>query len=63
MPAPSAAPPPDRELMLAAAPHAARDALRALFDLDDRLAGIVRTTREPMVGQMRLVWWHDALER
>ena len=60
---PSTAPPPDRELMLAAAPQAARDALRTLFDLDDRLAGIVRTTREPMVGQMRLVWWHDALER
>ncbi|MFG6281461.1 squalene/phytoene synthase family protein [Sphingomonas sp. S6] len=60
---PSAVPPPDRELMLAAAPPSSRDALRTLFELDDRLAGIVRTTREPMVGQMRLAWWHDALER
>lgn len=63
MPDPSAPSSPDRDLMLAEAPRDTRDALATLFALDDRLAGIVRTTREPMVGQMRLVWWHDALER
>jgi phytoene synthase len=38
-----------------------REALAALFALDARLGGIVRGTREPMVGQMRLTWWHEAL--
>ena len=36
-------------------------ATRALFDLDTQLGMIVRTTTEPLVGQMRLTWWHDAL--
>lgn len=33
----------------------------ALFALDAQWGAIVRTTTEPMVGQMRLTWWHDAL--
>ncbi|NJR79045.1 squalene/phytoene synthase family protein [Sphingomonas corticis] len=33
----------------------------ALFALDAALADVVRSTRTPMVGQMRLTWWHDAL--
>ncbi|RVT43119.1 squalene/phytoene synthase family protein [Sphingobium algorifonticola] len=32
-----------------------------LWAYDARLADIVRTTREPMVGQMRLTWWHEVL--
>ena len=52
---------PERALALAYAPAAARDALGALFRLDERLGDIVRTTSEPMLGQMRLTWWHDAL--
>ncbi|MEH3104633.1 MAG: hypothetical protein PGN12_12075 [Sphingomonas phyllosphaerae] len=46
--------------MTYAAP-AHRAALDALWQLDDRLAAILRTTREPIVGQMRLTWWHEAL--
>lgn len=61
-PIPPAAPD-DRALVLAAAPAARRPALSALFALDDTLARIVRSTREPLVGQMRLTWWHDALMR
>lgn len=49
--------------MLAATPPTAREGMRLLFALDDRLASIVRHTREPLVGQMRLTWWHDALGR
>jgi len=41
----------------------ARPAISSLFSLDERLAGIVRNTREPLIGQMRLTWWHDALTR
>ncbi len=51
----------ERALALSYAPAEARDGLAALFALDDTLAAILRTTREPMVGQMRLTWWHAAL--
>lgn len=35
----------------------------ALFALDHALADILRSTTKPIVGQMRLTWWYDALER
>jgi phytoene synthase len=54
---------PDRRIAIGHAPPRLRPALETLFALDDRLAGIVRATREPMIGQMRLTWWHDALTR
>ena len=50
-----------RALVLSYAPAEARDRLAALLALDDVLAGVLRSTREPMVGQMRLTWWHEAL--
>ena len=43
-------------LAMTYAPATKRPALEALFALDDTLAGILRTTREPLVGQMRLTW-------
>lgn len=52
---------PERALAMTYAAPAHRPALAALWALDDRLAAILRTTREPIVGQMRLTWWHDAL--
>lgn len=52
---------PERALALSYAPAGRRAALAALFELDDTLAQIVRTTRTPLVGQMRLTWWHAAL--
>lgn len=52
---------PERALALLYAPADARAGLAALFALDDALAAIVRTTREPLVGQMRLTWWYEAL--
>lgn len=51
----------ERALALAYAPAASRGALAALFALDERLADIVRSTTQPLVGQMRLTWWHEAL--
>lgn len=33
----------------------------ALFALDRQLGQIVRTTVQPIVGQMRLTWWYEAL--
>ncbi len=51
----------ERALVLGYAPADARDALAALLALDARLGAILRTTREPLVGQMRLTWWYEAL--
>lgn len=45
------------------APAGVRGAFATLLRLDARFAEIIRSTREPLVGQMRLTWWHDALER
>ena len=45
------------------APAGARAGVRALLDLDAALGAIVRTTREPVIGAMRLTWWFEALER
>jgi phytoene synthase len=53
----------ERRAILTYAPVPRRAALAAVFALDDTLAAVLRTTREPMVGQMRLTWWHDALTR
>lgn len=53
---------PERALALSYAPAPARAGLAALFALDDQLADVVRTTRDPMVGQLRLTWWFEALE-
>ena len=33
----------------------------ALLALDATLTAIVRRARDPLVGQMRLTWWHEAL--
>lgn len=53
--------PPETRLAVAYAPPPARASLSALFALDATLAQILRATREPMVGQMRLTWWYEAL--
>lgn len=51
----------ERGLAIGYAPAAVRPALAALFALDGRLGALVAGTREPMVAQMRLTWWHEAL--
>lgn len=54
---------PERMLALSYAPAAGRGALAALLALDAALAQLLRTTREPALGQMRLAWWREALAR
>lgn len=41
----------------------ARAALAAMLALDTALGDVMRASREPMLVQMRLTWWHDALVR
>ena len=52
---------PEADLALAWSPPKVRAALSIAFQLDRRLARIVARTSEPMLGQMRLAWWREAL--
>ncbi|MES2338571.1 MAG: squalene/phytoene synthase family protein [Pseudomonadota bacterium] len=51
----------ERRMLMSYAAADRRDGLAALLALDDALGSILRTTRDPMVGQLRLTWWHDAI--
>jgi 15-cis-phytoene synthase len=53
--------PPELALAMAWTPQKVREPLRIAFELDQRLARIVARTTEPMLGQMRLAWWREAL--
>ncbi len=54
----------DRERYWAAlfAPAAVRQALFALYAFNAELAHIASAAREPMVAQIRLQWWRDAID-
>ena len=39
-----------------------RPAIEALFAIDAAMADVLRTTSEPMLGQIRLAWWRERLE-
>lgn len=54
---------PDRVLaarLVAEAP--ARDELLALYALNDELARVAESVRDPMAGEMRFAWWEEALD-
>ncbi len=53
----------DRFLATLYAPATVRPALFALHALDLELAGVVATTTEAMLGEIRLAWWREALTR
>lgn len=55
--------PPEAKLALAWCRPSIRDSLSSALQIDQRLARIVRRTGEPMLGQMRIAWWRDALGR
>lgn len=52
----------DRWLACLYAPDRAQPGLMTLFALDLELGQVVATTTEPMIGQIRLAWWREALE-
>jgi 15-cis-phytoene synthase len=54
---------PETELAISYAPRACRPAVHALFALDAALGHVLRSTTEPLLGQMRLTWWWEALGR
>ncbi|WP_267433237.1 squalene/phytoene synthase family protein [Sphingomonas sp. GM_Shp_1] len=51
----------EQALAVGYAPASAREGFAALLDLDHQLASILQSTTEPMIGQMRLTWWYEAL--
>ncbi|MFM9846794.1 MAG: phytoene/squalene synthase family protein [Hyphomicrobiaceae bacterium] len=53
---------PDRYLAALLAPKSVRGDLAALAAFSAELARIAQIVREPMVGEIRLQWWRDALE-
>jgi len=52
----------DLRLALTYVRPADRGALEALFGIDAAMADVVRTTREPQLGPIRLAWWRERLE-
>jgi phytoene synthase len=52
----------DLDLALSYVPRPQRFQVADLFALDAALGNVVRTTREPMVGRIRLAWWRERLE-
>ena len=50
-------------LALVYAPARAREQTLALFALDARLATLIRRSTEPMLAQLRLAWWREAIAR
>ena len=52
-----------QRLALAYAPRSSRSALLGFLALDKRLSDIVRSSREPMLAQMRLAWWREHLSQ
>jgi phytoene synthase len=53
----------DRTLALAYVPAARRPAVEALWRLDATLSAVLSTGREPLISQIRLAWWREALEK
>lgn len=52
----------DLGLALSYVPLPNRGALASLFAIDHAMGDVVRTTREPMLGPIRLAWWRERLE-
>ena len=54
---------PDRTLALSYVPTERRPALGALWRLDAAMGAVLAGGREPMLSQMKLVWWRDSLAK
>jgi 15-cis-phytoene synthase len=50
-----------QKIALAYVPRVSRDGVSAIWALDAALGRVVATTTDPMIGQMRLTWWHGRL--
>jgi phytoene synthase len=53
----------DRALALTYVPTSRRPAVDALWRLDLALGAVLAGGREPLISQIKLTWWRDALEK
>ena len=53
----------DRALALTYVPTSTRPAIDALWRLDLALGAVLAGGREPLISQIKLTWWRDALEK
>jgi len=53
--------PPPARLAIAYAPRGIRPSFALLLQFDARFAGVVGNASEPLIGQMKLAWWRDAI--
>ena len=53
---------PDRYLSALFAPAERRPLLFALYAFNHELARVAERVREPMLGEIRLEWWREAVE-
>lgn len=54
---------PLHRLILSYAKAKDRQKFGFLFAFDNRLAEVIRSTSEPLIGQIRLTWWRDTLSK
>ncbi|HTV90379.1 MAG TPA: squalene/phytoene synthase family protein, partial [Stellaceae bacterium] len=52
----------DRYQTALLAPAEKREALFALYAFNYEIARVRETVREPMLGQIRLQWWREAID-
>lgn len=52
---------PEVALTLTYVPPSRRDVVAALFQLDAQIGAVLRFAREPLLAQLRLTWWREAL--
>jgi phytoene synthase len=52
---------PPARLAIAYAPRDLRSAFALLLQVDQRFAEILRNAREPMIAQIKMAWWREAL--
>lgn len=52
----------DRALALTYVPARHRAAIAALWGVDAAMGDVLRTTSDPLLGQIRLAWWRERLE-
>jgi len=52
----------DRHLITLYAPQDKRGALCALYAFNYEISRIRESVSEPMLGEIRLQWWHEAID-
>ena len=52
----------DHDIAIAYMPGGVREAVRAVFALDEAMGDVVARSTQPALGAIKLAWWREALE-